>query len=382
KEKSTEAVLEGLQTQIQALEKYMINTEERKRRFVTNFVGFTIGAYIVGLGLWYFFYFPQTLQECIFYLVPLLLFPILIILLRRLFTWYFQRKLNKNGDKLTKLKEDKRVLLEQVMDKETYKVALNLLERFGDKKQLRLSSGLQTPNRNSLAGRSPQPAARAAAIGQPSQQQQRSLTPYTSVYRNNNNNSSTSMNRSVISSHSLAVTSASPQVNAMQELRRRTPFPIVDERSRSAVDRIVDFIVGDSPHNRFGMICKECHAHNGMLPKEEYEYASFRCAFCNVLNQARKERPVAPRLSLEAPTPESTKRNESSESESSDDEESDNQATVRRVLLQDVPSSSGEASASKEDLEVEEREPETETPETGSTAVSGDVSKAEVTATD
>ncbi|XP_070143485.1 endoplasmic reticulum junction formation protein lunapark-A-like isoform X2 [Drosophila kikkawai] len=55
-----------------------------------------------------------------------------------------------------------------------------------------------------------------------------------------------------------------------------------------------------------------------MLPKEEYEYASFRCAFCSALNQARKERPVAPRLSLEAPTP--TKRNESSESESSDDE--------------------------------------------------------------
>ncbi|KAH8389870.1 hypothetical protein KR200_002977, partial [Drosophila serrata] len=383
KEKSTEAVLEGLQTQIQALEKYMINTEERKRRFVTNFVGFTIGAYIVGFGLWYFFYFPPTLQECIVYLVPLLLFPIVIILLRRLFTWYFQRKLNKNGDKLAKLKEDKRVLLEQVMDKETYKVALNLLERFGDKKQLRLGSGLQTPNRHTLGDRSPQPVARAA-IGQPQQQQQqqqqRSLTPYTSVYRNNNNNSSTSLNRSVISSHSLAVTSASPQVRAVQELRRRTPFPIVDDRSRSAVDRIVDFIVGDSPQNRFGMICKECHGHNGMLPKEEYEYASFRCAFCNVLNQARKERPVAPRLSLETPTPASTKRNESSESESSDDEESDKQATVRRVLLQDVPSSQGDIDASylKEDLETEEREPETETPETGSTAaaaVSGDVSK-------
>lgn len=69
-------MLEGLQTQIQALEKYMINTEERKRRFVTNFVGFTIGAYIVGFGLWWYFYFPPTMQECFMYLVPLLLFPI------------------------------------------------------------------------------------------------------------------------------------------------------------------------------------------------------------------------------------------------------------------------------------------------------------------
>jgi len=58
----------------------------------------------------------------------------------------------------------------------------------------------------------------------------------------------------------------------------------------------------------------------GMLPKEEYEYTTFRCAFCNVLNQARKKRPVAPRLSLEAPSETATKRNDSSDSESSDDD--------------------------------------------------------------
>jgi len=53
-----------------------------------------------------------------------------IIFLRRLFTWYFQRKLNKNGDKLSRLKEDKRKILEQVMDKETYKVAIRGAFRF------------------------------------------------------------------------------------------------------------------------------------------------------------------------------------------------------------------------------------------------------------
>ncbi|KAI8035709.1 hypothetical protein M5D96_011459 [Drosophila gunungcola] len=61
------------------------------------------------------------------------------------------------------------------------------------------------------------------------------------------------------------MTSASPQLRAVQELRRRSPFPIVDDRSRSALDRIVDFIVGDSPKDRYGMICKACHAHNGGL---------------------------------------------------------------------------------------------------------------------
>jgi len=55
----------------------VIYTQDRKRRFVTNFVGFTIGVYIVGFALWYFFYFPPTMQERIMYLVPLLLFPVL-----------------------------------------------------------------------------------------------------------------------------------------------------------------------------------------------------------------------------------------------------------------------------------------------------------------
>lgn len=46
-----------------------------------------------------------------------------IVLLRQMFTWYFQRKLNKNGDKLAQLKEKKNKILEQVMDKETYKAS-------------------------------------------------------------------------------------------------------------------------------------------------------------------------------------------------------------------------------------------------------------------
>lgn len=47
-----------------------------------------------------------------------------IILLRMLFTWYFQRKLNKNSDKLRTLRGEKKKILEKVMDTETYKVIL------------------------------------------------------------------------------------------------------------------------------------------------------------------------------------------------------------------------------------------------------------------
>jgi endoplasmic reticulum junction formation protein lunapark len=37
-----------------------------------------------------------------------------------------------------------------------------------------------------------------------------------------------------------------------------------------------------------------------MALQEEYEYAAFRCAFCNTLNPAKKQRPIAPRLPSES----------------------------------------------------------------------------------
>lgn len=46
--------------------------------------------------------------------------------------WFFQRKLNRNANQLKTLRAEKKRLIEQVMDKETYKVALEILNRFGD----------------------------------------------------------------------------------------------------------------------------------------------------------------------------------------------------------------------------------------------------------
>lgn len=55
-----------------------------------------------------------------------------IILLKRVVAWFFQRKLNRNAQKLKELRAEKKKTIEQVMDKETYKVALEILNRFGD----------------------------------------------------------------------------------------------------------------------------------------------------------------------------------------------------------------------------------------------------------
>ena len=45
-------------------------------------------------------------------------------------------------------------------------------------------------------------------------------------------------------------------------------------RERSAVDKVLELIVGDGPSNRYALICRQCCSHNGMALKEEFEYLS------------------------------------------------------------------------------------------------------------
>ncbi|KAJ7415540.1 Homeobox even-skipped protein 2 [Willisornis vidua] len=43
-------------------------------------------------------------------------------------------------------------------------------------------------------------------------------------------------------------------------------------RERGVVDRVIEYLVGDGPQNRYALICQQCFSHNGMALKEEFEY--------------------------------------------------------------------------------------------------------------
>ena len=55
---------------------------------------------------------------------------------------------------------------------------------------------------------------------------------------------------------------------------------------------MVEYLVGDGPNNRYALICSQCRSHNGMALRDEFEYLSFRCAYCYQLNPARKKKPT------------------------------------------------------------------------------------------
>ena len=56
-------------------------------------------------------------------------------MLKRILTWWYHRKLRKNETQLAKLKKERSKILEDVMNTETYKVAKEILDKYGPAEQ-------------------------------------------------------------------------------------------------------------------------------------------------------------------------------------------------------------------------------------------------------
>lgn len=105
----------------------------------------------------------------------------------------------------------------------------------------------------------------------------------------------------------------------------KTPFPIIDFNNKGVLEKMVDYLIGDGPSNRFAMICKQCNKHNGMAFEEEFYYSTFNCAYCNTVNPARKLRPVAPKLHLPTVSATNSDREQNKNSTSSSSSSSDSE---------------------------------------------------------
>lgn len=77
--------------------------------------------------------------------------------MKRTISWYFNRKLTKNQKKMVDLRSEKKKILENIMETETYKVARGLLEKYAPEQVRRVNIGQElTPIRNtSVAAMTP-----------------------------------------------------------------------------------------------------------------------------------------------------------------------------------------------------------------------------------
>lgn len=276
------------------------------KRIVGRFVVISVGIYLLMAFLFYFYFFPATFYDRLFYMIPLILAPVIILTVKRVLTWYYKWKISRKQTKLINLRDEKKKMLERVMETETYKVAKSILDKFAEP-ALRRSTTLLSAAKDFTPQLKPlgTPTAvtgglRQRALPAPSQQLIVATPSRAMVSADMAMRPSTAMRPELGRTPMLALAPSARTAMA------GTPLPMprmILPRDRSVFDKMVDYLVGDGPTNRYALICRTCSSHNGMAFREEFEYISFRCCYCFTLNPARKKRPSAPKLNFELQSP-------------------------------------------------------------------------------
>lgn len=297
RKKSADEILEEIQNDIQLLESDRNQVLQRQNYVVGRLIIYSVLLYVLAAALFYFCFFPASLTDRIFYMIPLLMFPLLIVLLKKFITWYYKREIIHNKDKLSDLKAKKKKILEDVMNTETYKVAKEILEKFAPE-QLKKSG--PEPNIKPLSSSGTNlkvPVPKDSKIippgppGPPSPQHQLQVAKLPALPAPQPPGFSP-VHQKTVTPMILQRRQSSPQRLSLLEgsPQRRLVRPIIP-RERNWIDRLIESIVGDGPSNRYALICKNCSSHNGMALREEFEYLAFRCAYCGFPNPSQKVKP-------------------------------------------------------------------------------------------
>ncbi|XP_069009950.1 endoplasmic reticulum junction formation protein lunapark-A [Embiotoca jacksoni] len=309
---STVEILEAIDKDIQVLEEYGEKYQRQLKIWIGRLLLYSSLLYLITCIVVYSWCLPELFMGRLILSLPFVIFPFFVWLLRKMLIVIFSRRTEKNNEKLEDLTSQKRKILEEVMETETYKNAKMILERFDpdSKKKIELESTPLGPQMTPKPGQ---------------ELRQRNVIPKTPLVAVNPASGAAARPPLASgptypgrSSHSAPGGPPERSLSAMaaqQSLMRKpvtpgTPVPGVGmhppgpplarpvfPRERGAVDRVVEYLVGDGPQNRYALVCQQCLSHNGMALKEEFEYIAFRCAYCYFLNPARKTRPQAPRLS-------------------------------------------------------------------------------------
>ncbi|XP_030344577.1 endoplasmic reticulum junction formation protein lunapark isoform X4 [Strigops habroptila] len=292
---STVEVLEKIDKEIQTLEEFREKNQRLQKLWVGRLLLYSSLLYLITCLIVYLWCLPDEWTARLIMTLPFFAFPLI--------------RTERNNDALEDLKSQKKKILEEVMEKETYKTAKLILERFNPEssaKEAELpSAGTSATSRPGQEIRQRTTAQRNASTPPPPSPKQgspKSLVPASPNLQRDASVLSGPPEKTVVpplQSNVLPRRPGSP-ATSVSGMGLHPPGPPLARpilpRERGVVDRVIEYLVGDGPQNRYALICQQCFSHNGMALKEEFEYIAFRCAYCFFLNPARKTRPQAPRL--------------------------------------------------------------------------------------
>ncbi|XP_070697475.1 endoplasmic reticulum junction formation protein lunapark-B isoform X2 [Pempheris klunzingeri] len=296
--------LENLDKEIKELEEFRAKNQRLQKLWVGRLILYSSVLYLLTSLIVYCLYLPEQWLQRLAMALPFFIYPVLVWFIRKLLIFLFSKRTERNSDKLEESKVAKKKILEEVMETETYKNAKLILERFDPeaKKKAELES---TPVRPQMTPRPGQEIRqRGVAMRPMGTPAGMPMTPVGARPPMGPGGTPVAPGgppeRSALSAHvpqgAIPRTPCSPIPGVgMHPPGPPLARPILP-KDRGAVDRVIEYLVGDGPQNRYALICQQCFSHNGMALKEEFEYLGFRCAYCYFMNPARKTRPQAPRL--------------------------------------------------------------------------------------
>ncbi|GAA6219371.1 protein lunapark-B-like [Lates japonicus] len=380
--------LENLDKEIKDLEEFRAKNQRLQKLWVGRLLFYSSVLYLLTSVVVYWLYLPEQWLHRLAMALPFFIYPVLVWFIRKLLIFLFSKRTERNNDKLEDLKAAKKKILEEVMETETYKNAKLILERF-DPEAKRKAELESTPVRPQMTPRPGQEirqrgvAMRPMPMGTPVAM---AMTPPPGA-RPPSGPGGTPVEPVPLSAPGGPPDRSALSASVLQGAIPRTPCspipgvgmhppgpplarPILP-KDRGAVDRVIEYLVGDGPQNRYALICQQCFSHNGMALKEEFEYLAFRCAYCYFLNPARKTRPQAPRLpefSYErrlraesrspGPTPRSGTDTEESAPPSGDEKEIGEDETPTKEVESESQSEEQQHQEAEEEVVQEEEEKE------------------------
>uniref|UniRef100_A0A3Q2XEF2 Endoplasmic reticulum junction formation protein lunapark n=1 Tax=Hippocampus comes TaxID=109280 RepID=A0A3Q2XEF2_HIPCM len=297
--------LENLDKEIKELEEFRAKNQRLQKLWVGRLLLYSSVFYLLTFLVVYCLYLPDQWLRRLAMALPFFLYPVLVWFIRKLLIFLFSKRTERNSDILEELKVTKKKILEEVMETETYKNAKLILERFDPdgKKKAELES---TPVRPQMTPRPGQDIRQRGVAGRPPGTPAAVLMTPSPGGRPTPGPGATPVapggppERGALSAAVHQGVVARSPTSPIPGLGLHPPGPPLARpvlpRERGALDRVVEYLVGDGPQNRYALICQQCFSHNGMALKEEFQYLAFRCAYCYFLNPARKTRPQAPRL--------------------------------------------------------------------------------------
>ncbi|KAG8124898.1 hypothetical protein E2320_020200 [Naja naja] len=311
--RSTVEVLEKLDKDIQSLEEFREKNQRQQKLWVGRFLLYSSVLYLLICLVIYLWYLPDEWSARFIMTLPLFAFPLIVWSIRTLLIFFFSKRTERNNEALEDLKSQKKKILEEVMEKETYKAAKLILERFDPEakkaKDVELPSagasavprpGQELRHRTPVRENVPPPSPVTSKQGSP--KAMGPVPPPPSGLPRDISAPGGPPERTLSSASppNMLLRHPGSRTSSVSGMGLHPPGPPLARpilpRERGALDRIVEYLVGDGPQNRYALICQQCFSHNGMALKEEFEYIAFRCAYCFFLNPARKTRPQASRL--------------------------------------------------------------------------------------